>query len=75
MTAYSAEYLEGIKDGRAALKDAKAFGLDIAEEARRDLAFCDRVSHCYGSALADDYTRGLRDFWRQQLRTMGAANA
>lgn len=63
---YSSEYLQGVKDGRATLK-AVGEGR-VAEAAKADLAFCDRVFGCMGSALSRDYIAGLRDFWDGQLK-------
>lgn len=63
----SAEYLEGLRDGRRALKDCTT-----PEEARRaaaaDLRFCDRIAHCAYSETQEAYLRGLRDFWTHQQR-------
>ena len=67
MTTHTAEYLQGIKDGRAALKTDEEFGVPLSCAAARELAFIERVSSLAGSALHRDYLDGLRDFWNHQL--------
>lgn len=66
MTVYSQEYIQGIKDGRATLR-LESGERDIAEIAKAELSFCERVSKCMGSAEHADYIKGLRDFWTNQL--------
>lgn len=73
MATVSTDYLQGLKDGRAALKETD--GGRIAETAQAELQFCSRVSRCMGSAESGDYIKGLRDFWTHQLAKLNARGA
>jgi len=62
MATYSTEYLQGIKDGRAAFK------MDGIAAADAELAFCERISRAAYSGEHRDYIKGLKDFWTNQKR-------
>lgn len=66
MPQVSAEYLAGIREGRALRKliDDSA----VIETAEKEIKFCDDVEFWAGSGLHKDFIQGQRDFWINQLK-------
>ena len=59
----TAEYLDGIRDGRAWLKE---YGLD---DAQAHLDSIERTARTFdASSLVGQMLRGERDFWRHQIK-------
>jgi len=68
MKTVSKNYLEGIREGRAEFKLLEPD--QLANAARRSIAWCDQVKGWYGSELHADFIAGLRDFWINQLEKL-----
>ncbi len=66
MATVSKEYLEGIKEGRAAVKLLDP--ASIADFAQSEINFCKNVAFWSGSAIHADFIKGQRDFWENQLK-------
>ena len=63
MQTVTAEYLEGIKEGRAAFKQ---HGLSIAHDELANLN--NTIKGFAASSPVGQMLRGERDFWRNQLK-------
>ena len=68
----SSEYIEGVSEGRAALKLLDGSPEAIRNFAQSEINFCKNVNFWSGSALHRDFIMGLRDFWTNQLKKLGA---
>lgn len=66
----SEEYLEGIREGRAALRRMQAESPEtLLEDAQSELDCCTRTARQFDAqSPVGQLLRGERDFWRNQLK-------
>ncbi len=76
MKQVSEEYLEGIREGRAALRRMQAESPEtLVEDAQAELDCCTRTARQFDAqSPVGQLLRGERDFWRNQLKRGLAAS-
>ncbi len=72
----TAEYLEGIRDGRATLRKLQSESPDtIAQDIRDEYESCKRTARTFDAqSPVGQMLRGERDFWRNQIKVMERAS-
>lgn len=66
MTKVSESYINGILEARQVYKMTPKEKLQ--EVAKDELAFINRVSYLSGSTLHSEFLKGMKDFWKKELK-------